>query len=244
MVPRQGLIGGTALAVLTLAAPAGAVSRKVSVGDFRWGPSHVTVDRGDSVTWFWVGPDTQHSISGLSANAKGLDSDPKGVRTHAPGDRFKLTFSEPGVYEFHCKLHALVRGDVTVTDTPGTGAASPDPDPRVTQDFDAPELTDARWSRSRMPAGGGAELRYTLDEPARVTFDVMEVRRGRDRLRGTKRFRGHIGWNTWEFGGALRHRRLEPGRYRALLVGADAGNNHTGDVTVPFRVTRSRGPGG
>ena len=98
MVPRQGLIGATVLAALALPAPAGAVSRKVSVGDFRWGPSQVTVDRGDSVTWFWVGPDTQHSISGLSANAEGLDSDPDGVRSHAPGDRFKLTFDTPGVY--------------------------------------------------------------------------------------------------------------------------------------------------
>ncbi len=238
MVHRRSLSTGVALvAAAALAAPAGAVSRKVGIGDFRWSIPEVEIDRGDSVTWFWVGPDTQHSVTGLSDNALALDSDPgNGAPDHAPDDRFKLTFSEPGVYTFHCKLHAIVRGTVVVGDTDGTGAPSPDPDPHVVQDLTPPELTEARWSRVVMPAGGGAELRYTLDEPARITFDVLHRRGGRWRLRGTRRFRGHIGWNTWDFGGVLRGRRLKPGRYRGLLVGADAGNNHTGDVAVPFRV--------
>ena len=58
-------------------------------------------------------------------------SDPgSGAPNHAPGDRFTLKFDQPGVYELHCKLHAIVRGRVVVSDTPGTGAPSTDPDPK------------------------------------------------------------------------------------------------------------------
>jgi plastocyanin len=248
VVPGRSLIGRTAaaaaagLAIAVLATtPAGAVSRKVGIGDFRWTPGEITVDRGDSVTWFWVGPDTQHSVTGLSANALAWDSDPgNGAPDHGEGDTFKLTFDQPGVYEFHCKLHAIVRGSVVVTDAAGSGAPSPDPDPAIALDVTPPELTDARWSRPAMPYGGGAQLRYTLDEPSRLTFDVLRKRAGRWRLVGTKRFSGHIGWNTWDFAGRLRGRRLAPGRYRGLLVAVDSDNNHTGDVAVPFRVKRRR----
>ena len=42
---------------------------------------------GDTVTWIWTGPDTQHSITGLSANAVRFDSDPGRTPDHKPGDR-------------------------------------------------------------------------------------------------------------------------------------------------------------
>jgi plastocyanin len=239
------LIAGAAAAVLLVPpSPASAVSRKIGIGDFRWTPPEVTIDLGESVTWFWTGPDTQHSITGLSANAIGMDSDPgNGAPDHAPGDRFTLRFSQPGVYEFHCKLHAIVRGRVVVTATPGSSAPSPDPDPPLAVDVRAPELTEVRFGSPRMRYGRGAELRYTLDERSRITFDVMrEPRRGKKRWRyvGTRRFDGHIGWNTWSFDGRIRGHRLKPGRYRALLVAADGGNNRTADVRVPFRVVRTR----
>jgi plastocyanin len=239
VVRRRPLIAAAAALALAGAAavPAHAVSRKVAIGDFQWSPRDVEVDLGDTVTWSWVGPDTQHSVTGLSANAAGLDSDPgAGAPDHAPGDRFALTFGRAGTYEFHCKLHAIVRGRVVVSDVPGTGAPSPDPDPQPTLDVRPPELTDVRWSRRLQPAGRGAELRYTLDEPARLTFDVLQRRGGRWRLVGTRRFSGHIGWNAWSFSGRLRGRALRPGAYRALLVAVDAGNNHTGDVAAPFTV--------
>ena len=227
MVHRRAL-SVAAFVALALPAPASAVSRKVSIGDFRWSEPEVTIDRGDSVSWFWIGPDTQHSITGLSANALAFDSDPgSGAPDHAPGDTFTQTFTAPGTYTFHCKLHAVVRGTVVVTNTPGTGAPSPDADPQVTEDLRPPELTEARFGPGR------TELRYTLDEPSRVVLDVMRVRRGPDRLIRTRRFRGHIGWNTHPFRGP----RLAPGRYRALLVAADAANNHSSDIAVPFRVS-------
>ena len=239
MVRRLAVTAAAAALLACCAAPAHATSRKVAIGDFQWTPGALTVDRGDSVTWFWVGPDTQHSVTGLSANAGGIDSDPgDGAPDHPAGDRFTVRFDTPGTYELHCKLHAIVRGSVVVRDVPGDGAPSPDPDPQVTADLTPPELTEVRWAapvRHRRPT----DLRFTLNERARITFDVMAPRPGPDRLVGTRRFDGHIGWNTWSFRGVLRHHRLPPGRYVALLVAADAANNHTADVRLPFRVVRS-----
>lgn len=242
MVLRRGLSLGAVTALVAAAitaAPAHAVSRKISIGDFRWSPFGVTVDRGDSVTWYWIGPDTQHSVTGENPNDAEIDSDPgNGAPDHALGDRFTVRFDKPGTYAFHCKLHAIVRGSVTVLDEPTTGGPSPDPDPQVTEDLRPPELTQVRWSAAPLRYRRPALLRYTLDERARVTFDVMRSRRGPDKLMGTRRFKGHIGWNRWRFRGVLRHRRLQPGRYYALLVAADADGNRTKDVRMAFRVRR------
>ena len=80
----------------------------------------------------WVGPGHPALGHRVSANAAGIDSDPgNGAPDHAPGDRVHVRFDQPGIYELHCKLHAIVRGTVTVVDEPGTGRASPDPDPQV-----------------------------------------------------------------------------------------------------------------
>lgn len=213
-----------AAAALGAGAPADAASRKIAIGDFRWSPPEVAVDLGDTVTWFWVGPDTQHSVTGLSANAAGMDSDAGRTPEHRPGDRFELRFTQPGVYDFHCTLHAIVRGRVTVGPLPGTGAPSADPDPPLNVDAVAPVITEPRLL--------GRTLRWTQDEQGAVIVDV-ERRVGRAwRLAGTRRTDGHVGWNR----AALPARVRRPGRYRALLVATDAAGNKTADVVVPFRL--------
>jgi plastocyanin len=227
LVHRRSLIAGAAaLAGLVAAAPAQAVSRKVAVGNFQWSPMDVTVNLGESVTWFWVGPDTQHSITGLSANALQWDSDPGTTAPdHALGDRFSLRFTTPGTYEFHCKLHAIVRGTVTVTPAPGSDAPSPDPDPKVQVDLTAPEISDARWA-------GRRTVRYTLDEAGRVTLDVEKRRGRRWVLVATRRFDGHVGYNEQH----VRGRALARGSYRAFLRAADGDNNQSKDAVVRFRI--------
>jgi plastocyanin len=227
---RAGL--GLALAAALLAAtpaPAGATSAKVALGDFRWSPMDVTVAPGDSVTWYWVGPDTQHSITAL-APATGVDSDPgDNAPQHAAGDRFTVTFDQPGTYEFHCKLHALVRGTVHVGTDPALAGPSPDPDPAVVGDTVAPELTQVRFETPKL-------LRYTLDEPARVALEVVRLRPGRDRYMGRRAFRGHIGWNRFDFSGRVRDRPLARGRYYAVVTATDAAGNSSRESRLSFRV--------
>lgn len=223
-------------ALLPVAAEA--ANRRVSVGNFQWSAPEVLIDLNEKVTWHWVGPDTQHSISPQQGNTSGVDSDPgNAAPDHFPGFEFTGQFTRPGTYDFVCKLHAIVRGRVVVSATPGNpDAPSPDPIPVVNLDRTAPELTQARWLPSNALRRGRGTLAFTLDERSRIVLDIEKRVRGRWRLAGTRTFDGHVGFNEYEFRGVLQKRRLAKGRYRALLVAADADNNRTGDVIVPFRV--------
>jgi plastocyanin len=215
------------LAAAGSAGPAAAASRKIAVGDFRWSPPAVTVNLSDTVTWIWVGPDTQHSITGLSANAVQYDSDKGRTPDHKPGDRFQIQFTAPGTYDFHCVLHGIVRGSVTVQPVPGDGAPSPDPDPVILGDLQPPEVDGVSVR--------GRTVRYTLDENAKVTVDVLKQRGRRWVLVATRAYAGHVGYNEARLKGSL-----TPGRYRAFFRAADADNNQSKDAVAAFTVRRPR----
>lgn len=229
MVRRRSLIAVVAgtVAALVAAAPAHAVSRKIAIGDFQWSPHDVTIDLNDSVTWFWVGPDLQHSVTGTSPNATQFDSDPGRTPDHGPNDRFSLKFTVPGTYEFHCKLHQIVGGTVTVLATPGDGAPSPDPDPVARIDV-RPPVVDAVSVFGRR---GRMSVKYTLDEASTVTVD-LEKRRGRKWVYvTTRKLVGHVGFNEQRIRG-----RLTKGTWRAFLRAADKDNNQSKDAVATFTV--------
>lgn len=217
------LVGAALAGSLVLTPAASATSRKVGIGNFQWSAPAVTVDLGDTVTWVWTGPDTQHSVTGLSANAAGWDSDPGRTPDHKPGDRFQIRFTAPGTYEFHCVLHGIVRGSVTVEPLPGNGAPSPDPDPPVLGDLTAPEI-DGVSVRGHL-------VRYTLDEAATVTVDVEKQKGRRWVLVRSRRLVGHVGYNEGRLPGSFK-----PGRYRAFFRAADADNNQSRDARTTFTV--------
>ncbi|MTD45151.1 hypothetical protein GKE82_12825 [Conexibacter sp. W3-3-2] len=231
------LAAGTAV-LLGAALPADAANRNIAIGNFQWSVQDVQIDLNEKVTWHWVGPDTQHSVGPVAGNTSGIDSDPgTAAPDHPPGFTFTGQFTRPGVYDFVCKLHGIVRGRVTVSPNPGRPEApSPDPVPVVNVDRRAPELTQARWARGPVLRRARGTLRFELDERARIVLDVEKLVRGRWRLAGTRTFDGFVGYNDYAFSGVLRKARLKPGRYRALLVAADADNNRSGDVVVPFTV--------
>ncbi|MCW3038832.1 MAG: blue (type 1) copper domain protein [Solirubrobacterales bacterium] len=222
------LLGGAVALAGLAAGPAQATSRKIAVGDFRWSPPAVTVSLGDTVTWIWTGPDTQHSITGLSANAVQYDSDPGRTPDHKLGDRFQVRFTAPGTYDFHCVLHGIVRGSVTVDPLPGGGAPSPDPDPPILGDA-VPPVVDG-------VSVHGRSVRYTLDEAATVTVDVLKQKGARWVLIASRHFDGHVGFNEGLLRGSL-----TPGRYRAFFRAADADNNQSKDAIAAFRVRAPRG---
>ena len=102
---------GLAATTLLCAASARAANHRVAIGHYQWSMPEVHLDLGEHVTWYWVGPDTMHSVTGASDNDSDLDSG-SGVNTpnHRLGDTFRLTFNHPGTYGFQCKLHPGVRG--------------------------------------------------------------------------------------------------------------------------------------
>jgi plastocyanin len=214
-----------ALFALLPAATAGATSRKIAIGNFQWSAPNVTVNLGDTVTWYWVGPDTQHSVTGVSANDTQFDSDRGRTPSHKPGDTFQVKFTAPGTYQFQCVLHAIVRGTVTVTPLPGDGAPSPDPDPPIIGDIIAPEI-DGVSIVHRL-------VKFTLDDAAAVTLDLLKRnRRGRWIYVSSRHYDdGHVGYNRHHLSG-----RLAPGSYKAYFRAADTFNNQSKDAITYFTV--------
>jgi plastocyanin len=222
---------------LALASTAGAANRRVAIGNYQWSLPQVHLDLGEHVTWYWVGPDTIHSVTGVSANDRSVDSD-KGANTphHALGDTFKVTFDHPGLYEFQCKLHPGVRGTVSVSSTPGNPSREIDPVPEINFDVTPPHLSEVKL-RSRKFARSGTKLHLGIDEKSKVDAEYYAMRHGhRAGFTGWHAWRVHVGWNDLRFAGRSKHFRAKPGRYVAVIRATDTSNNTAKKLTRRFRI--------
>ena len=89
------------------AAAALGAGTNVSIVDFAFSPTAVTIGPNDSVTWNWVG---SASHSSTSANTTPLwDS---GILAH--GATFSHTFNSAGTFPYHCLVHSFMTASVTV----------------------------------------------------------------------------------------------------------------------------------
>ena len=230
---------GVVLAIaglLLLAVPAGADNRRIAISDYRWSDPEVELDLGEHITWYWVGPDLMHSVTGTSDNAVGLDSDPQTNQPkHDLGDTFQLTFDEPGEYVLNCKLHSTVKGTVTVSSTPGDPVGEPDPIPRTQVDLKAPRLRDVGLRSSRF-GRRGTSLGFSLGEPARVSAEIFRLSGGRRAFAGYRTWKGYIGPNGVRIGGRSANFRPRPGRYEAILRATDSANNASKSRRVGFTI--------
>jgi hypothetical protein len=179
-------------------------------------------------------------------------------------------YAKAGVYEVRltvtdaqgCSTRFLYTGQSSVC--PGGASAS------TTKTVDTPPaLTALSVTRRRFAAASalrrrvkrGTAFRYTLSEPAQVTFTIRRRTIGR-RVAGkcrplTRKNRrrkkcvffkrvGRItvtakaGRNRTKFSGKLRGRRLRPGRYRAVAVATDSAGGKSAPKSVAFRIVRAR----
>jgi plastocyanin len=84
----------------------------VSIVDFAFNPTTLTVAKGTSVTWTNAGT-TGHTVS---ADDKSFDSDSGNTNaTLAAGATFSHTFDAAGTFTYHCKVHSSMIGTITVT---------------------------------------------------------------------------------------------------------------------------------
>jgi len=231
-------VAAAALAPALLAArPALAADAKVGIGHYRWSQPVVHVDLGQRVTWYWVGPDTEHSVTGISANDAADDSDPGRLPDHRVGSSFALTFSRPGVYQFQCKLHPVVRGEVIVSATPGDPADDPDPIPRPNVDLARPTLSNVFLSRATFRTGAGATLNLALDDPSLIDAEIWHVSHGhRTTYAGWQTWHAHIGFNYLPFGLRGPHFQPKAGRYVAFVRATDLFSNVSATHRMRFRV--------
>ncbi len=226
-------------AILVPAASADAANRRIAIGDYRWSDPDVHIDLGEHVTWYWIGPDTMHSVTGDSPNDIGLDSDPQTNQpNHDIGDSFRLDFDTPGTYKFRCKLHSTVKGTVTVSATPGDPVTEPDPVPRSNVDRTPPKLTNVRLDRRKF-GRRGTNIKYSIGERSRLSADIYRYDRdGHRRFAGYRTWRSPVGWNGVKFGARSKHFRPRPGRYLAKLTATDQAQNTSKVKRVKFRIRK------
>src|SRR5919206_306000 len=111
---------GTCVTLAALTAPAWGATSDVGVANFQFSPSRVDIQPGDTVTWRFAGPDTDHSVTSDPGQAESFDSDPgNSSPLHRLGDTFSHTFTTPGTYTYFCKVHPFMTGRVVVR-APGT----------------------------------------------------------------------------------------------------------------------------
>jgi len=195
-----------------LASPALAADREVAVSVFDYRPDTVTINPGDSVTWRWSGPDTNHSVSALRGETEQFDSDPGrpvDAINHDVGATFQHTFPRAGSFEYLCRVHPrFMGGSVTVVAVP---------------DHEAPRIRS-------LTARPGVRLRFTLSEPASLRGEIRRLgTQGSPPRTRTIRFRGRKGRNEVR----LATRRLRPARYRVTLTATDV----VGNVSQPARTS-------
>jgi plastocyanin len=117
-VSRRRLAGTAVAALATLAAvaPVGSAPavaakapqpKKVTVADFYYAPSAVTIRKGGVVKWVWAPTNVEPHDVHLKQGPKGLKK--KGsysTRTTAVTNAtFKHAFPTPGTYKFICTIH-------------------------------------------------------------------------------------------------------------------------------------------
>lgn len=233
---RVALIGLALITALVfVAAPAEAANRRISISDYRWSDADVKIDLGEHVTWYWTGPDLMHSVTGQPPNATQWDSDPKTLPHHKIGDDYQISFDKPGVYSFQCKIHSLVRGTVTVSNTPGNPEAEPDPVPKSNVDRTAPKLRQVRLPYRF--GKRGVPMPYTLNEAGRLSVDYYRYnRKGKPRFAGWATYNGHVGNNTARIGARRPHFKPKSGRYLVELRVTDEASNTSPPTKRRFRL--------
>ena len=139
----------------------------------------VDVDLGQHVTWYWVGPDVMHSVTGISANDAGEDSDPGNPQPdHKLGSTFRLTFDQPGVYQFRCKLHPMrARRGGRVRHRGQPAATTPIRSRSSTSCSSTPTSPRCSWRAARFPRGG-TTLNLALDDPSVIDAEIWHVAHG------------------------------------------------------------------
>jgi plastocyanin len=224
--------------VLAFAPAAGAANTRVSIAYYKWSQREVHIDLGEKVTWDWLGPDLAHSVTGISANDQQWDSDPKtDAPYHRAGYTYTLQFNEPGTYQFQCKLHPVVRGEVVVSDVPGDPNSDPGPQPPLNVDVTPPTLSSVDLGKHRAKGGAGVPFALHVSEKGHLEAQYYRLGpKGRRASAGFARWKVKAGMNHLKLGARWKHFEALPGSYEAVLRASDGSANQSKPVTRGFAI--------
>jgi plastocyanin len=114
---RLGFVQGMALLLLGAAARTLAATIQVDVGNGSpsFSPDPVTIHAGDTVQWNWG--EQSHSVtSGKNGVSDGLFD----TGNHLPPFTFSFTFTNPGTYDYFCRIHYAMGMVGVIHVVPGT----------------------------------------------------------------------------------------------------------------------------
>lgn len=234
---RRAGLGIVLLAALLLVLPAAAdaSNRRIAISDYQWSDDLLDLDLGEHVTWYWIGPDTMHSITGQPPNAGQWDSDPGSLPRHDIGDKYEVTFDQPGIYHFQCKIHSLVAGTVVVSNTPGDPGSEPDPVPESKVDLKAPKMRGLELARKF--GRSGSSLSYSLNEAGKLDVEYYRLsRKGKERFAGWATYKAYVGYNRARIGQRKAHFKPKSGRYVAEFRVTDKSHNTSKAKKRSFRI--------
>jgi len=92
----------------------------VTIQDFSFSPSALTIKAGMSVQWTNNGPSSHTTTSDNGVWDSGTLTPPSGGYGGESGASYQVTFTTPGTYTYHCTIHppskyAGFTGTITVT---------------------------------------------------------------------------------------------------------------------------------
>jgi plastocyanin len=99
-------VKGASTAAVTPAMVSNIVSDPDTVGRFT--PNNMTVKVGQSIEWDWQDPNVAHTVT--SDDSTTFDS-----CLQSKGYKFVVTFNQAGKIPYHCTIHPLMVGTITVT---------------------------------------------------------------------------------------------------------------------------------
>ncbi len=79
------------------------VTHNISIAGFAFGPSSLSVKKGDTVVWT-NNDSAPHTVTGSGLNSPTLGS----------GQKYTFTFNSAGTFRYHCNFHPSMQGSVTV----------------------------------------------------------------------------------------------------------------------------------
>jgi plastocyanin len=225
---RGALISAVAIACFGAAAsPAAAAD--VTISNFSFSPPTVSIALGETVTWHWAGPDTNHSVTSDPNQPDSWDSDPMRAplsTDHPPGDTFDHRFDSAGTFTYFCKVHPSMQGTVKVA---GAGGESPPPPADTT----APTVSGLKAAggrrcrpRTKKCKGKATVVRFSLSEEAQVKIAAG------GKTRAT--LAGQPGANTAK----LSTKKLPPGKYTLSVSATDSAGNASQAAKATVRVKR------
>lgn len=83
--------------------PAAAAEKSITISNFTFNPTPLTISVGTKVTWTNNDP-FQHQIKSATFNSSPLDT----------GSTFSFTFDTPGTYNYSCAIHPYMSGQIIV----------------------------------------------------------------------------------------------------------------------------------